>query len=389
MVSSVEDYEYVFGENIDDAHPHGDMDRILINGEIMPLRTGASETTGVEKKRILRGEDVCFLREWFRQRIDRIAKYTLGTGYEVSLAHSWQGTGYYSYQLNFSRKITNTQFNRIFDSSYLKYTLFLTESSLQEQVFQRQYVSSSYGYLLTFTEFAEKFAGSAQITDDMIPKVKYGDVLSFEKMSQFFDLCVSFQDYGVGSFLDWSYESNKNDDGTYTTELTENESVSFAMSIRTWKNGVLTSEEDDTTGFEIRDYYTDYGDIYTLIKTLKGKYLMNEGDTLLTVYAPHASKVIAICSFYAWTGGENVGYETNGVKMMIPVQMQEGSGKVFTLMSDEFAGDAGVEKLKAKSGLVTEWQQETSDGTIQRYSFRAIFNSIVPVVFFDDHTKIS
>ena len=388
MVSSVEDYEYVFGADIDDEHPHGDMDRIIINGEIMPLRTGVSETTGVEKKRILRGEDVCFLREWFRQRVDRIAKYTLGTGYEVSLAHSWQGTDYTSYLLNFHLKITNTQFNRIFDSSYLKYILFLTESSLQDQVFQRPYESSTYGYLLTFTEFAEKFAGSTQITDDMIPKVKYGEALSLEKMSQFFDLCVSFQDYGVGSFLDWSYESNKNDDGTYTTELTENKSVSFSMSIRTWRDDVITSEENDTTGCEIKDYYYDYGDNLSFFKTRKGKYLMNEGASLLTVYAPHASKVIAICSFYAWTGGSN-GYETNGVKMCIPIQMQEGSGKVFTLMSDEFAGDAGVEKLKAKSGLVTEWQYEMSRGTVQCYSFNAIFNSIVPVVFFDDHTKIS
>ena len=65
---SVDEYEFVVGANIDADHPHGDLDRIIIDGDIMPLRTGVSPTTGVERKRILRGEDIAFLWECIGER---------------------------------------------------------------------------------------------------------------------------------------------------------------------------------------------------------------------------------------------------------------------------------------------------------------------------------
>lgn len=62
MITDVSEYLFVTGENIDADHPHGDLDRIIIDGDIMPLRTGTT-LTGVSRKNLLRGEDPAFLME--------------------------------------------------------------------------------------------------------------------------------------------------------------------------------------------------------------------------------------------------------------------------------------------------------------------------------------
>lgn len=62
MISDVSQYYYVKGEDEDVLHPHGDLDRILIDGSIMPFRDGV-------KKNVLRGEDIVFLKEFCCERI--------------------------------------------------------------------------------------------------------------------------------------------------------------------------------------------------------------------------------------------------------------------------------------------------------------------------------
>lgn len=62
MITDVSEYLFVTGENIDADHPHGDLDRIIIDGDIMPLRTGTT-LTGISRKNLLRGEDPAFLLE--------------------------------------------------------------------------------------------------------------------------------------------------------------------------------------------------------------------------------------------------------------------------------------------------------------------------------------
>ena len=62
MITDVSEYLFVTGENIDADHPHGDLDRIIIDGDIMPLRTGTT-SNGVSRKNLLRGEDPAFLYE--------------------------------------------------------------------------------------------------------------------------------------------------------------------------------------------------------------------------------------------------------------------------------------------------------------------------------------
>lgn len=73
MINSVEQYEYVIGENVNEAHPHGDLDRIVIDGEVMPLRTGDTENfdkdgNAIPRTKIMRGEDIAFLIEAVAQR---------------------------------------------------------------------------------------------------------------------------------------------------------------------------------------------------------------------------------------------------------------------------------------------------------------------------------
>lgn len=74
MISSVDDYRFVIGEDVDAAHPHGDLDRVIIDGDIMPLRTGNTERIDADgnpipRKNILRGEDVAFIREAATERL--------------------------------------------------------------------------------------------------------------------------------------------------------------------------------------------------------------------------------------------------------------------------------------------------------------------------------
>lgn len=68
MISSAEQYRYVTGADVDEAHPHGDLDRILIDGGIMPKRTGDTGKTdkdgnAIPRQNILRGEDIAYLME--------------------------------------------------------------------------------------------------------------------------------------------------------------------------------------------------------------------------------------------------------------------------------------------------------------------------------------
>lgn len=66
MIDSVDDYQFVIGANADAEHPHGDLDRIKIDGGIFGYR---------EKGGILRGEDICFLQEAVARRLALIGNY--------------------------------------------------------------------------------------------------------------------------------------------------------------------------------------------------------------------------------------------------------------------------------------------------------------------------
>lgn len=69
MINNVSEYQFVEGDDIDSSHPHGDLDRIVINGGIMPLRDETlNPSNPTNWKKCLRGEDIAFLMEGVKER---------------------------------------------------------------------------------------------------------------------------------------------------------------------------------------------------------------------------------------------------------------------------------------------------------------------------------
>ena len=91
MISDPSEYVYVIGDNIDDDHPLGDMERLrYFDGEVMPLREVNTENFDaagqpIPKKNIMRGEDICFLLEALLERVSLAPFY--------SADESWYYTG--------------------------------------------------------------------------------------------------------------------------------------------------------------------------------------------------------------------------------------------------------------------------------------------------------
>lgn len=74
MINNVSEYQFVTGQNIDAQHPHGDLDRIIIDGGIMPLRSSSSSAAStINWKNCLRGEDIAFLMEACCERMNAMS----------------------------------------------------------------------------------------------------------------------------------------------------------------------------------------------------------------------------------------------------------------------------------------------------------------------------
>lgn len=74
MINNVSEYQFVTGQNIDAQHPHGDLDRIIIDGGIMPLRSSSpSAASTINWKNCLRGEDIAFLMEACCERMNAMS----------------------------------------------------------------------------------------------------------------------------------------------------------------------------------------------------------------------------------------------------------------------------------------------------------------------------
>ena len=116
MISDPSEYLYVTGDNIDDDHPFGDMERLrYFDGEVMPLRTGNTENFDaagqpIPKKNIMRGEDICFLLEALLERASLSPYFNANA--------SWYSTG-----SGASQKVWVTPaqaiFSRIIDSGFV------------------------------------------------------------------------------------------------------------------------------------------------------------------------------------------------------------------------------------------------------------------------------
>lgn len=114
MINNVSEYQFVTGQNIDAQHPHGDLDRIIIDGGIMPLRSSSSSAAStINWKNCLRGEDIAFLYEAACERLRAMsvlygpsyvgsfsrevrADIVNNIGFDIRLLFERSGSGYWN-----------------------------------------------------------------------------------------------------------------------------------------------------------------------------------------------------------------------------------------------------------------------------------------------------
>ncbi len=390
--SNVGDYEYVIGADIDDAHPHGDMDRILINGEIMPKRTGASETTGIEKKRILRGEDVVFLMEWARQRIAAIDSVKAAGSSEVS--YDW--AAYYKTEpahvklehYFFTRLVSAAQMARLFfvnpddagkELNVTYYSRFVAPSALVKKVVVPT-ATQTEPLERCVTDFGMKKVEELGID---FPAFASGDALSLAKISALFEIAAAAQDMAL-AYRQWPCGG--------TTGFLNPEGVKWRRDVWMTADGTWGSSEGEVSSSTSAPFSKSYynAEWTSGTKTFSTGYVFcKPGVTLFDIHAPHAVKVVALCAFrcysqYAKDSSGNIIYKI----VYIPIQMEEQDGKRFVLTTDGFDADF-VDELCEMYGETWETSSEATWGRSENGSFDVSSWGCLPIVFFDDHTRIA
>jgi len=433
MVGKDEGYEYVIGEDVDDTHPLGDLNRILINGEILPLRTGASETTGIEKKRILRGEDICFLFEWYRQRVDsfngRGGWLSDGTWQHISGSTLWRQP--------FSRKLNRAQALNALYGSFLIPTgatrnpddSLSVSSEYQRKLIPegrlspgsmiylpgstvREIPTSFYAY--DFTSESLHLIDPYRTTEATPPRL--------EPVEEAFANAIRAQDYGCNpaDFESGVWSTGKF--GTYTTyvqnagsetmtvagkEILERRRTEFYQLGYTtpgvYDKRYETTEERADLGSEWEDTTPDIRSLWGMSageasEEQVGEYFYTEDGAqwwkkvyetrrvwyraaprsnavLFTLNTRHARRVVALC--FLWISGNKNGEWFYGTVIYTCEMNAAGS------QSWEITGNMmpSVEDVMAEADF-------TVDELEGNYSFE-ITLGVYPVVFFDDHTKIS
>lgn len=435
MVGKDEGYEFVIGEDVDDTHPLGDLNRILINGEIMPKRTGASETTGIEKKRILRGEDICFLLEWFQQR--RQAFVSNGKWKDDG---TWwaPGTGSVT-RATFSRKLNRAQaLNALYNAFGLcQYALYIEDGTLSlSSEYQRKLIpegrlspgsmiylpgstvrkipTSFYAYDSTFESL--HLISPHRTTEATPPRL--------EPVEEAFANAIRAQDYGCNA-IDYEIGTitfDGNNYGTYTTyvqnagsetmtvagkEILERRRTEFYQLGYTtpgvYDKRYETTEERADLGSEWEDTTPDIRSLWGMSageapEEQVGEYFYVEDGSqwwkkiyetrrvwyraaprsnavLFTLNTRHARRVVALC--FLWLSGSKNGEWFYGTVIYTCEMNAAGS------QSWEITGNMmpSVEDVMAEADF-------TVDELEGNYSFE-ITLGVHPVVFFDDHTKIS
>lgn len=135
MIPQLSGYIFVDGVDKDADHPHGDLDRILVNGEIMTRRTGDTDRkdkdgNAIPRANILRGEDVIFAAECINAREF------------LSRPGSGAPTTFFTHRLS-KTQMTDicTHFNRLFDNKRLVhpdglfYNVYFTQNRSFEDVY--------------------------------------------------------------------------------------------------------------------------------------------------------------------------------------------------------------------------------------------------------------
>lgn len=388
MVKSAADYEYVTGANVDDEHPHGDLDRIQIDGGIMTVRGGNA----------IRGEDIAFLTEFANQRRFAVTGGSMIVeGKEKTLKaypKDFSATG----ASVFSRELTS----RGLDSPNNEFRDLADLSEATSTSSGLYYNSISFFDAPPTLTFAHSRGTDRSLDHDVLVKLiadsyivksfdvssltvpDSGDPLKKKIVMDYFDASAKIKDNGVcliGSTFNVdtiSFASASSTDG----------GLKYQRSVGTWTSyhkpegydlipdwGVL---EDDAE--LIYPFATIYNHYY-------GHGFPPAGCSMMTVDAPHGANVIALCAFFLFSQDR----DKNVVELSVllrPYSMVKEGSQTFALKSDAFASASAVDEIVAASGISTP-DDESSDDYTSHYKRIGIDLKVFPVVYFDSHTNWS
>jgi hypothetical protein len=384
MIKNVEDYEYVVGDNIDDEHPHGDMDRILINGEIMPLRTGVSTTTGVERKRILRGEDVCFLLEWLLQR------YKRDYGYWVS-RKKWNDVPWVESNAIFTRQLT-----RICLGTGKKNNVWLKLAWMGWNYWNGS-LWDGWPHLCFFkADDLKSISGDIPGTKDE----SNGDRASYfirEHITHVDLWPKDFQPYqgGHGRVTDNGVCLTLDEVEYYFKRFAEADRLGYGGSaIATYPPLTLTRLDGSTTTSNLGDM----GRSKEFVRTSKAEQytrfvqFATPGNKCVEFKQTHAEKVVILVAHFVTVREKQLGESevTKLEKIVVkPFEATKGSDGAFSIQTDIFNATY-VSRIISDLGIdVDGWTAAGSATTGVAYITAEMGILCFPIVWYDDHTSLS
>lgn len=425
---SVDKYEFVTGE-AREGYLHGDMDLITINGYVMPCRAGSvNEATGVDCKRSLRGEDICFLLEWGALRLSGLAEVSKWVH-----GGTFTATAFAATTRTFSRKLVGSQARTAILADCIdtrnggKLRPFIVPSALSSVT------GATVGEILravpvaAFAKAVDNFGmGDDELAEMMA--IASGKPLKFAPLDQAF-VNASVGNYCGMNPYNWTIDEVGREDnyGIIVSEYDAAKIWDLAHFVPSEKfeaagQKVCVSGRDEYWKRDTGSYYKtgevaltreDIGDSWTAIKDFSSstwgktagqgsEQLVGEttidywnkivhyrtyrqqssaapkSDTvLLRLKTRHASSVKAIVFF--WLRDTKDSEDVFLATVIRVMDFASAGDQEWTLSGSQMPS---VESLMGEAGYSVEDEKESD------YNFQVELG-VYPVVFFDDHTKIS
>ena len=406
MTNTADGYDYVIGANVDAGHPHGDLDRIVIDGKIMPLRTGNTGNTDasgnpIPRANIMRGEDIAFLMEFANQR--RFAA-TGGTilEYGSSTTLGAQPRDLSSVRASyFNRKLLPARSNDP-TCSFFPYSAFSDLATLSAVagssdgptfhsiLFYDELSSASFACpcgtrVPGITELKqliyEKYGGES-FDAAGLTNPDSGGVLLKQTVMYYFDKAAAITDKGVGLL-------NMNGStwvSFASADSTASDVQKYRRSVENWDDPSDAGYGDYIPSWGVCEHDFDSGSLYAfhISRHHYGHGYPPGGCNMLTVDAPHGDHAVAICAFVVESRHEATGSGIYDVAVLLrPYAMTREAGtQTFVLKSDDFASASAVDEIVTASGVT--FPADTSYVHLKR---AGISLYAIPVVYFDDHTR--
>lgn len=382
MVSTAGGYDYVTGADADGEHPHGDLDRIVVDGGIMPLRTGSvSNGSGVPLANVLRGEDIAFLIEWANQRIFAVTggSYVSGSSYADfgGAPRQFSETG----KSLFSRKLM--PWSAASYLSYFPYGPFKSLAAVTSEATTRLFGEIAAGTMFPVS-YGTDFRSTDDVTATTIEKFgglpfdasglafpSSGGVLRKQDVMAYFDRADGFADMGIGI-------------GARTCTFAESR---CQRSVETWVDDPSVAPADVIPKWGLLEQdWVFHGSIFSDVHRYGHGYPQG-GMTVLSVEAKHGDHAVAVCAFDVHSCGGNGGEPCERAVLYKAYGMTKEGTQTFALKSDAFASASAVDAIVSASGVAYPPDESTSTYTKHDVTVTIDSVAVYPIVYFDGHTK--